>query len=343
MTGTMKAAVIKEYNKPLAVYDVPIPKPTQHEILVKMLYSGICGTDHHVWKGEFAAVNPKDVIPGHEGVGEVVEVGNDVAHIKKGDIVGIPWLYSACGDCEHCFAGWETLCLEQKNAGCSQNGTLAEYAVADPQYVARIPDGVDLAHCAPVLCAGLTVYKGLKVTEAKAGQWVLISGLGGLGQLGIQFAKAMGFNVVGVDIFDDKLETAKRLGADLVFNGRTQDAPKLIKEQTDGGVHGAIVCAVSNIAFSQALKAVRRRGTMVCIGLPPGDFPLDIVNTVLDGITIRGSIVGTRLDMIEALRFFAQGKIHNEVQVDKLENVGKVMDLMDQGKLPGRVVFDFTK
>lgn len=338
----MKAAVIREFGKPLDVSEVPIPKPNQHQCLIKVEYSGICGTDHHAWKGDWPAKPQLPLIPGHEGVGRVVEIGKDVTAVKKGDLVGVPWLHTACGHCEYCFTGWETLCEGQKNTGYHVNGTLAQYVLADPNYVAHIPEGSDLAKVAPFVCAGLTVYKGLKVTEAKAGNWVLISGLGGLGQLGVQFAKAMGFNVIGVDIDDKKIETAKRLGATYGFNGKTQDVGAEIKKAV-GGVHGAIVTAVGRSAFGQALASVRRRGTMVLIGLPPGDFPLDIVNTVMGGITIRGSIVGSRMDMIEALEFFRRGQIQNEVVLESLDNAAQVMTAMDEGKLAGRVVFDFSK
>jgi len=340
MAGTMKAAVITNFNKPIEVKQVPIPKIKHDEVLVKMEYTGMCGTDHHVWKGELPAELPR--IPGHEGIGKVVEVGANVEHVKVGDEVGIPWLHDACGDCEYCYSGWETLCQHQHNAGFTCDGTMAEYAVADPKYCARIPKGVNKAKLAPVLCAGLTVYKGLKQTDAKAGNWVMITGLGGLGQLGVQYAKAMGFNVVGVDIDDGKLESAKKLGATYTFNGMTQDVPKLVQEAT-GGVHGILVTAVSRSAFGQALGGLRPRGTMVLIGLPSGDFPLNIVNTVLNAKTIRGSIVGTRMDMIEALEFFKEGKIQNEIQLDTLDNAWEKMQLMDAGKLPNRIVYDFTK
>lgn len=342
VNGTMKAAVIKEFGKPVEVCQIPIPQPKKNEILIKIAYSGICGTDHHAWKGDWPVKPTLPFIPGHEGVGRIVEVGSEVKHLKEGDLVGVPWLYNACSHCEQCFAGWETLCKDQNNAGYSVNGTLAEYVIGDPNYVARVPEGVDLAKVAPVLCAGVTVYKGLKVTEAKAGQWVLVSGLGGLGQLGVQFAKAMGYNVIGVDIDDAKLETAKKLGAAYAFNGMTQDIGKEIQNAV-GGVHGCIVTAVGRAAFGQALTAIRQRGTMVCIGIPPGDFPLDIFNTVMNGITVRGSIVGTRVDMMEALEFFRMGKIENNVQLETIDKIDEVMTLMDQGKLPGRVVFDFTK
>lgn len=339
----MKAAVVTEFGAPIKVQQVPVPQIKHDEVLVKIQYTGMCGTDHHAWKGDWDVKPKLPLIPGHEGVGTVVKAGPSVKHVQVGDTVGIPWLHDACSDCEYCYTGWETLCHDQHNTGFSLDGTMAEYAVADPKYVARIPDGVDKAKVAPVLCAGLTVYKGLKMTQAKPGNWVMVTGLGGLGQLGVQFAQAMGYNVIGVDIYDNKLETAKRLGATHAFNGKTEDIPERVREVTGGGVHGIVVTAVNRAAFAQALGAVRRGGTMVCIGLPAGEFPLNIVETVLNGVTVRGSIVGTRMDMIEALEFFREGKIQNEVILDSLDNVDKNMQLMDAGKLPGRVVFDLTK
>ncbi len=210
-------------------------------------------------------------IPGHEGVGHVVAVGDGVKHVKEGDRVGVPWLYSACGHCEHCLGGWETLCESQENTGYSVNGGFADYTLADAGYVGRLPDNVDFLEIAPVLCAGVTVYKGLKMTEARPGQWVVISGIGGLGHMAVQYAKAMGFNVAAVDIDDGKLALAERLGATLTVNALRADPAEVLKRDI-GGAHGVLVTAVSPKAFDQAQRMLRRGGTLVLNGLPPGEF-----------------------------------------------------------------------
>jgi len=271
----------------------------------------------------------------------VAEVGAGVKHVKAGDRVGIPWLYSACGHCEHCLGGWETLCESQQNTGYSVNGGFAEYALADADYVGHLPKEIGFVDIAPILCAGVTVYKGLKVTNTKPGDWVVISGIGGLGHMAVQYAKAMGLNVVAVDIDDGKLALAKRLGAALVVNARTSDPAAVIKKEI-GGAHGVLVTAVSPKAFSQALGMVRRGGTVSLNGLPPGDFPLPIFDMVLNGITVSGSIVGTRLDLQESLTFAAEGKVKATVATERLDNINEVFTRMHRGDIEGRIVLDLA-
>ncbi|ETD22160.1 alcohol dehydrogenase AdhP [Helicobacter macacae] len=350
MSKTMKAAVVKEFGKPLVIQEVAIPEPRDGEVLVKIEACGVCHTDLHAVDGDWPvkpnlkALGSGGFIPGHEGVGFVVKVGKGVTHIKEGDAVGIPWLYSACGHCEHCMAGWETLCEKQDNGGYSVNGGFAEYAIADANYVGILQKDVNFLNIAPILCAGVTVYKGLKVTEARPGQWVAISGIGGLGHLAVQYAKAMGLNVAAIDVSDDKLELAKKYGAEVVANAKTlgeQGTIKKIIEETNGGTHGVLVTAVHPIAFKQALGVVRRGGTVAMNGLPPGEFPVNIFDMILNGVTIRGSIVGTRLDLQEAIRFAEEQKVHAHVAPAKLEDINDIFARMKQGKIDGRMVLDF--
>jgi propanol-preferring alcohol dehydrogenase len=337
---TMKAAVVREFGKPLAIEELPVPQPKANEILVKMESTGVCHTDLHAVQGDWPVKPSPPFIPGHEGVGYVAAAGKDVKHVKEGDLVGTPWLYSACGYCEHCLAGWETLCEQQQNGGYSVNGSFAEYAIADPGYVARIPKGADLIAIAPILCAGVTVYKGLKMTDAKPGNWVVISGVGGLGHMAVQYAKTMGLNVVAVDVDDAKLEFARKLGAAITINALTTDPVAAVKKEI-GGAHGVLVTAVSRKAFAQAVGFVRRGGTMVLNGLPPGDFPISIFDVVLNGITIRGSIVGTRLDLKESLEFAAAGKVKAIVKAEPLENINDIFQRMRDGRIEGRIVVDY--
>ena len=266
-------------------------------------------------------------------------MGEGVNHVKEGDRVGIPWLYSACGHCEHCLGGWETLCESQQNTGYSVNGGFAEYAIADAGFVGHLPSNVGFVEIAPVLCAGVTVYKGLKMTDTRPGQWVVISGIGGLGHMAVQYAVAMGLNVAAVDVADDKLELARRLGATVTVNALKEDPVAAIKRDI-GGAHGALVTAVSPKAFEQAQGMVRRGGTIALNGLPPGDFPLPIFDTVLNGITVRGSIVGTRQDLQEALDFAGEGKVKATVSTDRLANINDIFGRMIDGKIEGRVVLD---
>ncbi|MFP9117252.1 alcohol dehydrogenase AdhP [Flavobacterium sp. RNTU_13] len=339
---TMKAAVVREFGQPLHIEEVPVKMPGANEVLVKVIASGVCHTDLHAVDGDWPVKPKMPLIPGHEGVGYVVAVGPGVKNVKEGDAVGVPWLYSACGCCDHCITGWETLCESQQNGGYSVDGGFAEYVVADARYVGHLPHNPNFMEFAPILCAGVTVYKGLKETETKPGEWVAISGIGGLGHVAVQYAKAMGMHVAAIDVADDKLDLAKRLGADLVVNAKEQNPGEYLKKET-GGMHGCLVTAVSPIAFTQGLQTLRRRGTMALNGLPPGTFDLDIFNAVLNRITIRGSIVGTRKDLQEAINFAAEGKVKANVTAARLEDVNEVFDKMKKGQIEGRMVLEIAK
>ena len=341
MTRTMKAAVVPELGKPLEIREVPVPEVGPGQIQVKIAASGVCHTDLHAAQGDWPAKPQPPFIPGHEGVGHVSAVGAGVRRIKEGDRVGVPWLYSACGHCTHCLGGWETLCKAQLNTGYSVNGGFADYVVADPDYVGHLPANVGFVEIAPVLCAGVTVYKGLKVTDTKPGDWVVISGIGGLGHLAVQYAKAMGLNVAAVDIAEDKLALARRLGASVTVNAATTDPARFLRKEI-GGAHGVLVTAVSPKAFEQALGMVRRGGTVALNGLPPGSFPLPIFDMVLNAITVRGSIVGTRLDLQEALAFAGAGKVKATVATERLENINTVLERMRRNEIEGRLVLDLS-
>lgn len=337
----MKAAVIHDFGAPLSIEEMPVKEPREHEILVKVISCGVCHTDLHACAGDWPVKSKMPLIPGHEAIGYVVALGKGVKNVKDGDVVGVPWLYSACGGCEYCITGWETLCETQHNGGYSVDGGFAEYLIADSRYVAHFPSNINFTEMAPIICAGVTVYKGLKETEAKPGEWVAISGIGGLGHLAVQYAKAMGLHVAAIDVADDKLELAKRLGADLTVNARLNDPGEFLKKET-GGMHGVLVTAVSPIAFKQGISALRRKGTIALNGLPPGSFDLPIFETVLNRYTVRGSIVGTRKDMQEAIGFALEGKVKANVHGAKLEEINTVFENMKKGEIDGRIVLEIA-
>lgn len=336
---TMKAAVVPALKAPLEIREVPVPSVGHGQVLMRVRASGVCHTDLHAAEGDWPVTPTAPFIPGHEGVGEVAAVGPGVTHLREGDRIGAPWLHSACGRCEHCVGGWETLCESQQMTGYTVDGGYAEFVRCDANYVGRLPDGLDFGPAAPVLCAGVTVYKGLKELELKADDWVAISGIGGLGHMAVQYAKAMGYQVVAVDISDEKLELARKLGADVTVNAEMADPVEELQGQL-GGVHGVLVTAVSNAAFSQAVGMLRRHGFMSLVGLPPGDFPLLIFEIVLKRITVRGSIVGTRNDLAESLAFAREGKVSAHFSWDKLENINAIFDRMRHGQIDGRVVME---
>ncbi|KPN21834.1 alcohol dehydrogenase AdhP [Arthrobacter sp. Edens01] len=336
----MHAAVANTLGEPLTVGEVDVPSPGPGQVLVKLISTGVCHTDLHAVQGDWPVKPSPPFIPGHEGVGRVVSVGEGVTALKEGDMVGNAWLWSACGICEYCRTGWETLCEQQQNGGYSVDGSFGEYMLVDEKFAAHIPEGADPVEVAPVLCAGVTVYKGLKMTEARPGQWVVISGIGGLGHIAVQYAKAMGLRVAAVDIAEDKLALAREFGAEVTVNALDEDPVEAIQAQT-GGAHGVLVTAVHPSAFGQAIGMARRGGTIVFNGLPPGDFPAPIFDIVLKGLTIRGSIVGTRQDMVEALDFYDRGLIHPKITTRPLEDINDVLDELAAGRIDGRVVVQY--
>ncbi|MBV8049806.1 MAG: alcohol dehydrogenase AdhP [Acidobacteriaceae bacterium] len=338
----MQAAVVERFGDPLVVKEVPVPEPGPGQALVEIIASGVCHTDLHAAEGDWPVKPSLPFIPGHEGAGIVVALGSGVTHVKEGDRVGIAWLHSACGHCEFCRTGWETLCLAQKNSGYSVNGSFAQYALAQADYLGRIPEGLSFADAAPILCAGVTTYKGLKETATRPGEWVVISGAGGLGHVAIQYAKAMGMHVAAVDLGPEKMSLAKKLGAEITIDAKTQDPATEIQKQL-GGAHGVLVTAVSTAAFKQAIGMLRRGGTCVLNGLPPGEFPVAIFDVVLNRYTIRGSIVGTRQDLQEALAFAAEGKVKATIETLPLRSINDTFNRLKTGKVNGRVVLDIAE
>jgi propanol-preferring alcohol dehydrogenase len=343
MTGTMQAAVVETFGKPLVLKEVDIPTPGPGQILVKTEACGVCHTDLHAAAGDWPLKPALPFIPGHEAIGLVAEVGAGVTNVREGDRVGVPWLYSACGHCEYCLTAWETVCPHAEFGGYTKNGGFAEYLLADPNYVAHIPKGLKAEEAAPLICAGITTYKGIKQTEAIAGEWIAISGCGGLGHLAIQYAKFMGLYVCAVDIDDGKLALAKKLGADFVVNAKTSSAPADdVKKATGGGAHGVLITAPSLPAFKQGVQMTRKHGTCVLVGLPPGDFPVPLFDVVANCISIRGSFVGNREDMVETLAIADEGKVRADVELEPLASINTIFERLEHGEVAGRVVLDFA-
>ena len=342
MSKKMQAAVVEQFGKPLVLQEWDIPTVGPGQILVKTEACGVCHTDLHAARGDWPLKPKLPFIPGHEGIGTVTAVGSGVTIVKEGDRVGVPWLYSACGHCEYCLKAQEPVCAEAQFGGYTKNGGFAEYILADPNYVAHIPKGLAAKDAAPLICAGITSYKGIKETEARPGQWIAISGIGGLGHLAVQYAKVMGLHIAAIDIDDGKLDHAKRLGADLMINAKNNDPSAILKKEIGGGAHGVLITAPSLPAFKQGLEMTRKHGTCVLVGLPPGDFPVPLFDVVANCVTIRGSFVGTRGDMAEALAFAADGKVKADIELQPLSAINKIFERLEHGDVPSRVVLDFS-
>jgi len=339
---TMQAAVVRAFGQPLSIEERPVPTPGPGELLVEVIACGVCHTDLHAADGDWPVKPHPPFVPGHETAGRVVALGAGVDTFALGDAVGIAWLHDACGKCEYCITGWETLCATQNDSGYSVDGGFARYAIASAAYAAHLPSDVDFYQIAPILCAGVTTYKGIKQTEARPGEWIAISGLGGLGHVAVQYAKAMGLNVVGLDITPDKLALARSVGADATVNALDSDAVAQVVEATHGGAHGVLVTAVSPPAFAQAISLARSKGTITLVGLPPGGFQTPIFDVVLKGLTIRGSIVGTRKDLAEAVAFATAGKVRAEIHTAPLDDINHIFANLKAGKVEGRMVLDLA-
>ncbi len=334
-----RAAVVHDFHSPLTVEEVSARELEPGQVRVKVEASGLCHTDIHAAHGDWPVKPSPPFIPGHEGVGRVVELGAGVTEVALGDRVGMPWLGYACGTCDHCVSGWETLCLEQENMGYSIDGGFGEYAVAYARYVVKVPDGIDPFDAAPLTCAGVTTYKAVKVAGTRSSDLVAVFGVGGLGHLAIQYAAIAGGRVIAVDLVDEKLELARELGAEFTINATKQDPVAEI--QALGGADQAISLAVSPRAFEQAYGTLRRGGKLVFVALPADNqVTLPIFETVLNGITIVGSIVGTRTDLREVFELHAAGKTRVIREVRSLDTVNDSIADVEAGRVAARIVFE---
>jgi propanol-preferring alcohol dehydrogenase len=330
---------VHQFHAPLTVEDVDTRKLEPGQILVKVEASGLCHTDIHAAHGDWPIKPSPPFIPGHEGVGRVIELGRGVTEVAIGDRVAMPWLGYACGICDHCVSGWETLCVEQKNMGYSIDGGFGEYAIAYGRYVVKVPEAIDPFDAAPLTCAGVTTYKAVKVAGTRSSDLVAVFGVGGLGHLAIQYAAIAGGRVIAVDLIDDKLELARELGAEFTVNASCEDPIETI--QALGGADQAIALAVSPRAFEQAYGSLRRGGTLVFVALPAdNEVKLPIFETVLNGITIVGSIVGTRSDLREVFELHAAGKTHVTREIRPLEQVNESIADVEAGRVTARIVFE---
>ncbi|MFJ8206328.1 alcohol dehydrogenase AdhP [Micromonospora chalcea] len=333
----MRASVVTAFDRPMEITERPVPEVGPGEILVRIEASGLCHTDIHAARGEWPVKPTPPFVPGHEGVGLVEQVGPGVTEHAVGDRVALPWLGWACGTCAYCVTGWETLCESQRNTGYSIDGAHAEYAVASARYAVRVPDGVDPFEAAPLTCAGVTTYKAVKVAGVRPGKRVAIFGIGGLGHLAQQYAQIFGAETVAVDVTAEKLELATSLGAAHTVDAATTDPVERITAL--GGVDVAIVLAASPRVIEQAHRSLRRGGRLVLVSLPADNaITLPVFETVLKGITVLGSIVGTRADLAEVFALHAAGRTRVVYETRKLDDINDAVDDVLAGRVAARLV-----
>lgn len=339
--------VFSQHKGPLEYKEIPVPTPKPNEILINVKYSGVCHTDLHAWKGDWPLPVKLPLVGGHEGAGVVVAKGSAVKNFEIGDYAGIKWLNGSCLDCEYCDAGYESNCSHADLSGYTHDGSFQQYATADAEQAAHIPQGTDLAQVAPILCAGITVYKALKDAELRRGNWVAISGAaGGLGSLAIQYAKAMGLRVLGIDGGDlAKKELFSSLGGDVYIDfTKSQDIVKDIQDATNGGPHGVINVSTAEKAIQQSCQYVRPTGTVILVGMPANAFcKSDVFSHVVKSIKVKGSYVGNRQDTKEALDFFARGEVKSPIKLAGLSEVPRIYEEMGAGTVVGRYVVDTSR
>ncbi len=338
----MHAAVLTEYGKPLVLQSVPVPDPLGDEVLIKVLACGVCHSDLHIADGDlpgFRALTKHRVIPGHEVVGRVIRCGPSVTSLQVGDRIGVPWLYRACGVCEQCQEGNENLCRQNAAVtGMTVDGGYAQFMCANSAYAVRIPHELRDEEAAPLLCAGVTSYRALRKAGVAAGQRVAIFGVGGLGHLALQLARAMGAEVFALDVSEEKLTFARELGAEHIVNVADPEGLKSLRRS--GGVHAAVVTSAAQAAYNAALKALRPGGTLCVVGLPPEPIQFQALALVNSEAHIVGSAVGTREDLGNVLQLAAQGRLRCRVEVRPLSQINDVLAAMRRGAIQGRIVVD---
>lgn len=335
----MRAAVVPAFGQPLVIEDRPVPEPGPGQVVVRMEASGLCHTDIHAANGDWPVTPTVPFVPGHEGVGLVTALGDGVTSLKTGQRVAVPWLGYACGTCRYCLTGWETLCTSQRNTGYSVDGGYAEYFLAEAAFAAPVPAGVDPREAAPLTCAGVTTYKAVKVGNVRPGDLVVISGVGGLGHLAVQYAKIFGGTVAAVDITDEKLKLASELGADIVIDARNEDPAEALRKH--GGADVAIGLAVDERSFATAYAGLRRGGRLVLVALPAsGTLSIPVFDTVLNGTSVIGSIVGTRADLAEVFDLHAAGRTRVIYETRPLAAVNEAIAEVLRGKAKARLVLE---
>lgn len=336
----MRVAVVREFGSPAMVEERPLPQPGPGQVLVRLETCGLCHTDIHAMNGDWPVKPGLPLVPGHEGVGIIEELGAGVTSRTVGQRVAMPWLGHACGECRYCVDGRENLCEQQFNNGYGVDGGYAEYMLADARFAVPVPDGVTPMDAAPLTCAGVTTYAAVKNARITPGETVAVFGIGGLGHLAVQYARLVGAKVIAVDVTDEKLQLATELGADHVVNARTTDPVEAIRQY--GGADAAIVLAVAPAVFRQAFDALNRGGRLVLVSLPAdGELTVPIFDTVLKGISIIGSIVGTRQDLAEVFALHALGRTRVITESRDLADVNRSVDEVLAGSVPARLVFAY--
>jgi len=331
-----RGVVLPAAQSPVLVEVLPIPQPATGEVLVRMEACGICQSDLFIAGLEKPPLVP--LVLGHEGIGRVERVGGGVTSVAPGDRVGITFLAATCGACEWCRNGRERFCPGQSNSGYTLPGVMAGYACVRAQHLFRVPDSLAAAIAAPLCCAGWTAYHAVDEAGLAPGATIGIFGMGGLGHLAVQYARHANLRVAAVDVSEEKLMLAREVGAEIF--ALAENAGRSLQKD-HGGVDAAVVLTASTAAIGQALRSLKRCGTLVLVGLAHGSFELPVTDTVLKGVTIRGSFLGTRQDLEEVFRLAASGAVRPHIERHKIDEAPGLFEKMHGGTLVGRAVIEF--
>jgi len=335
----MKAAILREFKSPLSIEDVDQPQPDAHEVLIEVEACGVCHSDLHVADGDWPRLVPitkRPLILGHEIAGRVVEKGTAVHDLKVGDLVGVPWVYWTCGECDFCREGNENLCAKQKITGVTVDGGYAEFVKVPASHATKIPEGLSAVDAAPLFCAGVTVHRALKQAKMQPGQRLAVFGIGGLGHLAVQIGLGLGAIVTAIDVSDEKLAHAKSLGASSTLNGANVNVVKEMRRA--GGAHVALVTSASKKAYDTAFPCVRPTGMLLVVGLPSESLCFPPIMMAATEVRIQASSVGTRQDLQEVLALGAAGKVRCQTATRPLAEVNQAFEQLRRGEVSGRLV-----
>jgi alcohol dehydrogenase, propanol-preferring len=335
----MKAAILREFKAPLSIEEVDRPKPEAHDVLIEVEACGVCHSDLHVADADWPQLVPitkRPLILGHEIAGRVAEKGASVTHLQIGDRVGVPWVHWTCGECEFCREGNENLCVKQQITGVTVDGGYAEFVKAPASHALKIPEGLSCVDAAPLFCAGVTVYRSMRQAKMQPGQRLAVFGVGGLGHLAVQIGVGLGAKVTAIDVSDEKLAQAQRLGASATLNAASVNVVKELRRA--GGVHAAIVTSATKAAYDAAFPCVRPTGMLLVVGLPAQSLCFPAIQMAALEVRIQASSVGTRADLREVLALAAAGKVRCQTATRTLAQVNEALQQLRDGQVSGRLV-----
>ena len=335
--GSMKSAQMTEVGAPLELSDVAVPAPRNGEVLVKMEVCGLCHTDLHFWKGDHPLPRDLPVTLGHEGIGKVVATGAGVTRVAEGDTVGLGFVYGTCGFCRECLTGHETHCESVRSTGVHVDGCLAEYAVLGEDWTTPIPDELDVAEAAPLLCAGVAAYSAVRKARLEPGELAVIFGAGGLGTYALQIAKSYGARVCVVDVSDEKLSLAREMGADHAIDAGDDPVSKIMDL---GGADAAFNFAPVSASWRQMIDSARARARLVLISLPNDALSFEAGEVIERGLRIMGSADGTRQELRQLMQLARRGQVRSVVETVPFAEVNSAFDRLNRAQVQGRLVID---